>query len=191
MDRVASPLRLMGADISLRADRFAPMEIVGAELSGVRYELPVASAQVKSCVLLAGLLASGTTTVVESIPSRDHSERVLSRAGATIICDQGGAGERELTIEHCDRLALDHITVPGDISSAAYSLVAASLLGGSELILRGVGVNWTRSGLLMVMRRMGARVEGELEQRSSVVTASWLNPRCRRMASLTRDAPLT
>jgi 3-phosphoshikimate 1-carboxyvinyltransferase len=158
VDRIAEPLRMMGAGIECRDDRLPPLVVSGARLQGTRYELPVASAQVKSCVLLAGLLAAGTTTVIERLPSRDHTELMLREAGVPIeIEKQDGAAA--ITVSQVESLMLDEVHVPGDFSSAAFFVVAGTIVPGAELFLRGVGVNPTRTGLLDVMGRMGARVD--------------------------------
>jgi 3-phosphoshikimate 1-carboxyvinyltransferase len=156
VDRVAEPLRLMGARVACRDDRLPPLEVEGGQLAGIRYELPVASAQVKSCVLLAGLLAQGETEVVESAPSRDHTERMLVAAGAELTSRDG-----VVTVRAAERLELADVTVPGDFSSAAFWLVAATLVPGSEVRLAEVGLNPTRIGLLRVLQRMGAPVTVE------------------------------
>jgi 3-phosphoshikimate 1-carboxyvinyltransferase len=154
VDRVAMPLRQMGADLSAREDRLPPLEIRGAPLQGITYEMPIASAQVKSCLLFAGLLAEGETRVVEPAKSRDHTERMLEAAGATVTRD-GDA----VVIAPADRLESDDLLVPADISSAAFFLTAAVLVPGSEVELREVGVNPTRTGLLAILERMGAEIE--------------------------------
>jgi 3-phosphoshikimate 1-carboxyvinyltransferase len=154
VDRVAVPLREMGADLVCREDRLPPLEIRAAALRGIEYELPVASAQVKSCLLFAGLLAAGETRIVEPLPTRDHSERMLAAAGAQI----GREGD-VVTIHPARRLEVGAIAVPSDISSAAFFVVAGLLVGGSEVSLRGVGLNPTRTGLLDVLARMGAEIE--------------------------------
>jgi 3-phosphoshikimate 1-carboxyvinyltransferase len=160
VDRIAEPLRRMGAELSAREDRLPPLEIAGAPLHGVTYELPIASAQVKSCVLLAGLLAEGETRVVEPVPSRDHSERMLAAALAPIE-RQGDA----VVVRRAERLEPPELlVVPADLSSAAFFVVAASLLQGSEVFLWGVNVNPTRTGLLAILERMGAEIEREEEQ---------------------------
>jgi 3-phosphoshikimate 1-carboxyvinyltransferase len=158
VDRIAEPLRRMGAEIECREGRLPPLTVTGARLRGTRYELPVASAQVKSCVLLGGLLASGATTVVERLPSRDHTELMLRAAGAPIDMERG-EGAATITVERADELHLDEIDVPGDFSSAAFFIVAGALVPGAQVLLRGVGVNPTRTGLLDVMERMGAPVD--------------------------------
>jgi 3-phosphoshikimate 1-carboxyvinyltransferase len=156
VDRVAVPLRQMGAQLRCRDDRLPPLEIRGAPLHGIEYELPVASAQVKSCLLFAGLLAEGPTTIVEPLPTRDHSERMLAAAGARIE-----RGEGRVTVHPAERLEPGEISVPADISSAAFFLVAALLVEGSEVVLEDTGVNPTRTGLLTVLERMGAAIEVE------------------------------
>jgi 3-phosphoshikimate 1-carboxyvinyltransferase len=159
VDRVAEPLRLMGADIDARDGRFPPFTVRGAELTGIEYELPVASAQVKSCVLIAGMSASRSTTVVESAPSRDHTERFLRRA-RTPFRQEGG----RLTIAQVDELELDEVVVPGDPSSAAFIVAAAILVGGSRVVVNDVGLNWTRTGFMRIAQRMGAVIVGDLEE---------------------------
>ncbi len=152
MDRIAEPLRAMGARVETDGGRL-PLTVEGARLRGIDYELPVASAQVKSCLLLAGLYAEGETVVRERFPSRDHTERMLRLAGAPIRLGPG-----RVSIRRASRLALPELEVPGDISSAAPFLLAATLLPGSELLVSGVGVNPTRTGFLDVLERMGARL---------------------------------
>ncbi len=156
MTRVAEPLAAMGAAISTTEGRL-PMRIRGRELRGVTWQPQAASAQVKSAILIAGLYASGATTVVERAATRDHTERMLAAMGAPIERDGlavtvrgGGRGEVGLR-------ALD-IAVPGDISSAAFFLVAASIVPGSQVRIAGTGVNPTRTGILDVLTAMGARI---------------------------------
>jgi len=158
VDRIAEPLRQMGAEIEARDGRYPPFTVHGASLKGISYEMPVASAQLKSCLLLAGLAADGNTEVVEPAPSRDHTERLLRAAGVTVERDGP-----QLSVTNCDELVLDRVEVPGDISSAAFMIVAALLVAGSRLEVHGVGVNWTRCGLLRVIERMGGIVLGEVE----------------------------
>jgi 3-phosphoshikimate 1-carboxyvinyltransferase len=158
VDRIAAPLTAMGAELEAREDRFPPFTVRGRPLRGIDYRLPMASAQVKSCVLLAGLLAAGATTVIEPKPSRDHTERLLLRAGARLE----RSGDR-VTVHPAYELRLDHIHVPGDPSSAAFHIAAAALVPGSRIRVTDVGLNWTRTGFLQILRRMGGRVEGELE----------------------------
>ena len=151
MERVADPLRRMGARIDTTGGH-APLEVEGSDLIAIDYELPVASAQVKSAVLLAGLTAAGATTVVEPVPTRDHTELMLEAAGASIT-----RRPTSVTVERSP-LKLGEVEVPGDFSSAAPLLVAAALVPGSDLTVHGVGLNPRRTGLLDVLERMGARV---------------------------------
>jgi 3-phosphoshikimate 1-carboxyvinyltransferase len=159
VDRIAEPLRLMGAEIEATDGRLAPFTISGARLRTIHYELPVASAQVKSCVLLAALGADGATTLSEPAPSRDHTERMLVAAGVAL--HRNG---RYLTVEGIDELALSDLAIPGDPSSAAFAIAAGMLVTGSRVLLRGVGANWTRSGFVRIAQRMGGIVTGELEE---------------------------
>ncbi|MHB1295482.1 MAG: 3-phosphoshikimate 1-carboxyvinyltransferase [Anaerolineae bacterium] len=155
MDRVVEPLRRMGAHIAGRqGGSFPPLSILPAGLHGIEYALPVASAQVKSCVLLAGLYAEGQTTVVEPLPSRDHTERML-RARGVAVHSKGLRHTLEGPAQALDRLDTH---VPGDLSSAAFFVVAALLLPGSALRVRDVGVNPGRTGLLDVLGAMGAEI---------------------------------
>jgi len=152
MERVAGPLRQMGARIETTDGR-APVTIDGGALRGIEYTLPVASAQVKSAVLLAGLRASGSTTVVEPVPTRDHTELMLEAAGVHVI-----TRPPSVTVEPARTLRLPEVEVPGDFSSAAPLLVAAALVPGSDVTVHGLGLNTRRTGLLDVLERMGARV---------------------------------
>ena len=156
MGRIVEPLRAMGAQATGRAGgKFPPLVIQGAALRGTTHHLAVASAQVKSCLLLAGLLAEGTTTVHSPAPSRDHTERLLQAAGVPLRED----GTTVAVEGPVEALAPLDLVVPGDFSSAAFLLVAACLVPGSEVVLQGVGLNPTRMGLLHVLRQMGASVE--------------------------------
>lgn len=152
MERVAAPLRAMGAGIETEGGCL-PMRIEGSALTGIEHRPETASAQVKSCVLLAGLSAHGPTTVIEPVPTRDHTERLLRAAGAQVA----RRGER-ITLRPAGTLRLTRVGVPGDVSAAAPFVLAATLLQGSELILQGVGVNPARIGFLAVLARMGARI---------------------------------
>jgi 3-phosphoshikimate 1-carboxyvinyltransferase len=153
MERVAAPLRRMGASVET-TDGHAPLRIRGsAALHGTVIEPEVASAQVKSAILLAGLNADGPATVVERLPTRDHTELMLEAAGARIR-----RSTTSVTVEPAGALRLDEVEVPGDFSSAAPLLVAASLVPGSDLTIHDLGVNPRRTGLLAVLERMGARV---------------------------------
>jgi 3-phosphoshikimate 1-carboxyvinyltransferase len=171
VDRIAAPLRRMGAPIEARDGRHPPLRIEGAPLSGIDYELPVASAQVKSCLLFAGLLAEGETRVLEPLPSRDHSERMLAAAGAELR-----RGDGRIAISPARRLEPQRLDVPGDFSSAAFLVVAAVLVEGSEVAITGVGLNPTRTDLLAILDRMGAglEIDGEGEvggEPSGTITA--------------------
>jgi 3-phosphoshikimate 1-carboxyvinyltransferase len=159
VDRIAAPLALMGARIEARDGRFPPFTVTGGALTGIEYELPVASAQIKSCVLLAGLLASGPTTVIEPQPSRDHTERMLAAAGVRIERE----GDR-VTVAAQDELELGALHVPGDPSSAAFHAAAAVLVPRSRIVIEGMGANWTRTGFFRILRRMGGIVVGPLEE---------------------------
>jgi 3-phosphoshikimate 1-carboxyvinyltransferase len=154
MERIAEPLRAMGATVKTQ-DGHAPVIVQGGgTLRAIRYELPVASAQVKSAVLLAGLYSGGgDTTVVEPAPTRDHTERLLERAGADVRRSPG-----KVSVRPAERLALGEVEIPGDFSSAAPLLVAAAIVPGSEVTVHGVGLNSRRTGLLDVLERMGARI---------------------------------
>jgi 3-phosphoshikimate 1-carboxyvinyltransferase len=161
MKRVIEPLRLMGAEIAGSALGTAPLRIAGRPLRAIDYRLPVASAQVKSAVLLAGLSASGTTRVAEPGPSRDHTERMLPGFGVNL--DREGewialAGGQRLR-------GAGLIEVPGDLSSAAFFVVAALIVPDSDLTIEGVGLNPTRTGILEILRRMGGNIEARNERR--------------------------
>jgi 3-phosphoshikimate 1-carboxyvinyltransferase len=154
VDRIAVPLRRMGANLSAHEERLPPLHIKGTALHGAVYEMPIASAQVKSCLLFAGLLAGGQTRVIEPLPSRDHTERMLAAAGAAI--DRDGDA---VVIHPAERLEPGPFSVPADISSAAFFIVAALLVEGSDLVLVDIGVNPTRTGVLTILERMGAEIE--------------------------------
>ena len=152
MERIAEPLRQMGAQIET-TDGHAPIVIEGSKLRAIDYALPVASAQVKSAILLAGLTAKGATTVVEPAPTRDHTELMLEAAGARVRRRQ-----TSVTVEPTSLLRLGEVEVPGDFSSAAPLLAAAALIPGGDLTVHDLGLNPRRIGLLDVLERMGARV---------------------------------
>lgn len=155
MKRIVEPLRLMGADIRGRSNgHFTPLAVQGTALQAIDYTMPVASAQVKSAVLLAGLSAQGTTTVHEPVPSRDHTEIMLKHFGADISRD----GD-VISLSGGQELHAAHVQVPGDISSAAFMIGAALIAEGSEIQLTNVGVNPTRTGLLDVFAAMGADIQ--------------------------------
>jgi 3-phosphoshikimate 1-carboxyvinyltransferase len=178
MARIAEPLARMGAGVETTGGTL-PLGIQGRQLHGITYELPVASAQVKSCVLLAGLYADSETTVVEPIPTRDHTELMLEAAGAPLT-----RRAHSVTVRPATRLELGELEVPGDFSSAAPFVVAATLVPGSELHVHGVNLNPRRTGLLDVLERMGAHVHvynrrriggepaGDLEVRSASLVAT-------------------
>ena len=168
VDRVAEPLREMGAAIECREGRLPPLDIAGGALNGISYRMPMASAQVKSCVLLAGLTAAGETRVTEPAPTRDHTERMLAARGVAIDVEElrtlptlGGGPVRRITISPAQALRGGDIVVPGDFSSAAFMLVAAIVVEGSRVRMTAVGLNPTRIGLLGILTRMGAPIEVE------------------------------
>jgi 3-phosphoshikimate 1-carboxyvinyltransferase len=183
VDRVAEPLERMGARVETTDGR-PPLVVEGGALTGLDYPLPVPSAQVKSAVLLAGILArSGTTTVAEPLATRDHTELMLEAAGAPIR-----RRPASVSVEPAERLRLPEVRVPGDFSAAAPFIVAATLLSGSELTIHDVGVNPRRTGLLDVLARMGARITifnrrrmggepvADLEVRSAELVATAIRP---------------
>ena len=161
MNRVIRPLREMGADITSFEDSgCAPLSIHPSSLRGISYDSPVASAQVKSCILLAGLYAESSVTVTEPVLSRDHTERMLTQLGARLAAFTK-EGRPAVTIEPDPSLEAIRIDVPGDISSAAYFLTAATLVPGSEIRLKNVGINPTRDGILRALQDMGADISVE------------------------------
>ena len=152
MKRIMEPLSMMGADIvSLRNNNCAPLRITGASLHGIHYHSKVGSAQVKSCILLAGLYADGMTSVTEPSVSRNHTELMLRGFGANVICE-----DKTAAITPDPELTGQKIEVPGDISSAAYFIAAGLIVPGSEILIKNVGINPTRDGLLRVCKAMGA-----------------------------------
>ena len=160
MGRVADPLRQMGAVIETGEGGRPPLKIRGGQaLKGLHYDMPMASAQVKSCLLLAGLYADGETSVTEPAPTRDHTERMLNGFGFSV--ERKGATAR---LSGGGRLTGGVIDVPADISSAAFFLVAASITPGADLTLRHVGVNETRTGIINILKLMGANIEVFNEQ---------------------------
>ena len=178
MERVAEPLRRMGAQVET-TDGHLPLTITGATLEPLDYELPVASAQIKSAVLLAGLGATGRTTVIEPQPTRDHTELMLRAAGVTVT-----SRPQSVSIDPPERLSLGSVDVPGDFSSAAPFIVAATLIPESRITIHDVNLNPRRTGLLDVLERMGGRVGiltrrkigaeqvGDIEIRSAELTAT-------------------
>ena len=181
MTRVAEPLARMGAKIE-SADGHLPLTITGAPLASLDYELPVASAQVKSAILLAGLGALGRTTVVEPAPTRDHTELMLRTAGAQVAIRPSS-----ITVDAAERLRLDSVEIPGDFSSAAPFIVAATLIPESRITIHDISLNPRRTGLLNVLARMGGRVgilarrkigaeqAGDIEVRSAELTATTIH----------------
>jgi 3-phosphoshikimate 1-carboxyvinyltransferase len=162
MGRVMEPLQAMGARFVARSGDRLPLAVLGTtELLPIRYALPVASAQVKSAVLLAGLHAAGRTTVLEPQPSRDHTERLLRHLGAEVEVEDREDGTRAVSVVGQPELAATPIAVPGDFSSAAFPLAAAALAEGSSVRLDGVGINPLRTGLLDCLEEMGARIRVE------------------------------
>lgn len=155
MRRVVEPLRLMGASITGRSGGdFAPLAITGSKLKGIEYRLNVASAQIKSCLMLAGLFIDGATTITEPARSRDHSERMLAHLGVPLYVD-----DTTVTIQGGHHIPAENYEIPGDISSAAFFIVAALLVPGSEIVLKGIGVNPTRTGILNILKAMGGSIE--------------------------------
>ena len=170
MRRIMQPLAQMGASIGAREDQFPPLEIQGAKLRPMDYTLPVASAQVKTCVLLAGLYAEGATSVTEPERSRDHTEIALREFGADVTVER-----RKITVVGRPKLTGRELTAPSDLSSAAFFMVAALLGPGSQLTIRGVGLNPTRSALLDFLTGMGARIRIlDLESRNGELVGDML-----------------
>lgn len=157
MERIINPLTQMGAKIQARGI-YAPLTINGTRLQGITYTSPIASAQVKSAILLAGLNATGQTTVIEPQKSRDHTERMLSAMGANIKEDN-----LKVTIFPGKELNPQEIIIPNDISSAAFFMVAASIIPGAEVLIKNVGINETRAGIIEVLTKMGANIKKENE----------------------------
>lgn len=185
MGRIIKPLEAMGASIEARGDSpgCAPLHITGASLEPICYEMPVASAQVKSAVLLAGLFADGTTSVIEPAKTRDHTERMLAYFG--IKAEREGG---KISVHGGQIPAAGDLRVPGDISSAAFWIVAAASMPGAHLLVRNVGMNPTRTAILDVLRRMGADIEstvhsdqcgephGDVEVRGSSLQGTEVRP---------------
>lgn len=161
MSRVIKPLQQMGANIWCRKGGYAPIAVQGQSLKPIHYQSPIASAQVKSCILLAGLLTEGQTTVTEPALSRDHSERMLQAFGANISVDPDTCSA---TVTGPAHLTGQTVIVPGDISSAAFWLVAGAMVPNSNLLIENVGVNPTRTGILEALELMGADIQRENER---------------------------
>jgi 3-phosphoshikimate 1-carboxyvinyltransferase len=166
VDRIAIPLARMGARIEATNGRHAPLTVHGGRLRGIEYRPAVASAQVKSAVLLAGLLAVGPTSVIEPAPSRDHTERMLLAMGVDLRRD-----DERITVRAPQAVELGELHIPGDPSSAAFLIAAATLIEGSVVSIRNVAANWTRTGFIEIARRMGASIEGEIESPGTALTA--------------------
>lgn len=154
MKRIIDPLSQMGAVFEAQGGDFPPFKIKGRELQGITYDMPIASAQVKSAIILAGLYAKGETKIIETIKTRDHTERMLKSMGVDLKVDKN-----QIVVKNSDLYTADEILVPRDISSGAFFMVAASILKGSEIILKDMILNETRSGILEVMKNMGAKLE--------------------------------
>lgn len=167
VDRILAPLRAMGAELELGADGRPPITVRGHRLQAAEHELDVASAQVKGCLLVAGLSADGTTVIREPVSSRDHTERLLAAAGVR-VAREGTA----VRLTNQDELVLDPITVPGDASSAAYAVAAGLLVPRSRLLVCNSSVNWTRTTFLRIAMRMGGIVLGDLEEPTDTVVAT-------------------
>ncbi len=159
MRRIIDPLALMGARIEAREDNFAPLRIHGGNLKAIEYAPPVASAQVKSCALLAGLFADGRTTVIEKTPTRNHTEVMLRESGAEIEVEQTSDGERISVVGGKPLQALGDYTVAGDLSSASFFIVAALIAPDAELRLRHIGINPSRAALIDALKTIGAKIE--------------------------------
>ncbi|MGL9747692.1 3-phosphoshikimate 1-carboxyvinyltransferase [Enterococcus sp. DIV0170] len=163
MERVMGPLRMMGGNLQgEQGSEFPPIEIEGGPLSAITYEMPIASAQVKSAILFAALQAEGLTTIIEKEKSRNHTEEMIKQFSGNISVD-----DKTITVSGGQQLVGQKVTVPGDISSAAFYLVAATLLADSDLQLKHVGINPTRTGILDVLQEMGADIqEGSVDSQN-------------------------
>jgi 3-phosphoshikimate 1-carboxyvinyltransferase len=159
MKRIIEPLTRLGARIEARDGSYAPLRISGGQLKAIEYTPPVASAQVKSCTLLAGLFADGVTSVIETTPTRNHTEVMLRECGVVLHTEAVSTGERLSLAGGQPLNALGEYTVAGDLSSAAFFLVAALIVPGSEVRLRHIGINPSRTALLDVLRQMGGQIE--------------------------------
>jgi 3-phosphoshikimate 1-carboxyvinyltransferase len=161
MKRIIDPLSLMGAQIEARDGNFAPLRITGSHLKAIEYVPPMASAQVKSCTLLAGLFADGKTIVVEKTPTRNHTEVMMRETGAAIEIETSDGAERISVTGQQQLRALGEYTVAGDLSSAAFFIVAALVSPDAEIRLRHIGINPSRNGLIDVLKQIGGRIEIE------------------------------
>jgi 3-phosphoshikimate 1-carboxyvinyltransferase len=183
MSRVIKPLQEMGAQIwGRKGNSLAPLAVQGTSLKPIHYNSPIASAQVKSCILLAGLLTEGKTTVTEPALSRDHSERMLRAFGAELTVDPD---TKSVTVTGPSQLQGQTVIVPGDISSAAFWLVAGAIVPNSELIIENVGVNPTRTGILEALEMMGADIQQVQERTVAGEPVADLRVRSSRLKSCT------
>ncbi|MEC4895197.1 MAG: 3-phosphoshikimate 1-carboxyvinyltransferase [Oscillatoria sp. PMC 1051.18] len=183
MSRVVKPLQQMGAKIwGRKGDSLAPLAVRGTELQPIHYHSPIASAQVKSCVLLAGLMTTGETTLTEPALSRDHSERMLQAFGAKIKVDPE---TNSVTIQGRPELQGQTVIIPGDISSAAFWLIAGAIVPDSELLIENVGVNPTRTGILEALAMMGANITRENEREVAGEPVADLRVRSSKLKSCT------
>ena len=181
MNRVIMPLSEMGADIkSESGDGLPPLVINGQSLKGITYKSPVASAQVKSALLLAGLYADGETTVIEPALSRNHTELMLKAFGADVTSEGATA-----TVKPCDELYGQTVVVPGDISSAAYFMVAAAITPDSEISMKNVGLNPTRDGIIRVLKEMGADISIRVNERAVGEPAGDVTVRTSKLKGIT------
>ena len=159
MKRVAEPLRLMGAQFKLTNENFAPLTVNGTKIHGIEYELKIASAQIKTAILMAAVSAEGITRLTGEIGSRDHTERLLPHFGCPIQVT-----DSEIVVDGGQRMTANRVQVPGDPSTAAFWIGAASLIPGAKLKLKGVSLNLTRTGFIEVLKRMGADIKTEITQ---------------------------
>ncbi|BDH61396.1 3-phosphoshikimate 1-carboxyvinyltransferase [Lysinibacillus sp. PLM2] len=186
MRRVADPLRLMGAQISGRENgQYTPLAIQGTQLKAIDYTMPVASAQVKSAILLAGLRAEGITIVREKEVSRDHTERMLKQFGGNIQVDNG-----VISLEGGQKLTGTHVSVPGDISSAAFFLVAGAIVPNSEITMHNVGVNPTRAGIIEVLKEMGADLTIKIEDENAAEPTATLTVKTSSLKATTIEGDI-
>lgn len=186
MRRVADPLRLMGAKISGRDNgQFTPLAIQGTQLTAIDYTMPVASAQVKSAILLAGLRAEGTTVVREQEVSRDHTERMLRQFGAIIDVQDG-----VVSFKGGQQLQATHVNVPGDISSAAFFLVAGAIVPNSNIVLKNVGVNPTRAGIIEVLEKMGANMSVQVEDENAAEPTATISIKSSQLQATTIEGDI-
>lgn len=186
MRRVVDPLRQMGAKISGRQNgQYTPLAIQGTNLQAIDYEMPVASAQVKSAILLAGIRAEGTTIVREKVVSRDHTERMLRQFGAKVDVKDG-----VVSLEGGQKLVGTHVNVPGDISSAAFFLVSGAICDNSEVVLENVGVNPTRDGIVEVLQKMGADITVSIEDEKAAEPTATITIRSSKLQGITIEGDI-